>query len=144
MSFVSGGLAVIAFALAALWCVVGIAGLTGRLARNKWVGVRADETMRSDAAFAAANRAAGPGMIAAAVISAVGAGLALSVGGGWGIAFVVVALVVAVMLIGIVSALGIKAAVAVPDEESPAADCGEASCGSCALSGMCTNEAAQA
>lgn len=166
VSVVSVVVAVIGFVLATLWCAVGIAGLTGRLRRNRFVGIRADDTMRSAAAFTVANRAAAPGVLAAAAISAAGAGLTLAVGGWWGPVFTVGAIVVSLLLIGVVSGLGIAAAAAVPDDEeatgcssgccsaddaatstaedSPAADCGQSSCGSCALSGLCTNEASQA
>ncbi|WP_419217146.1 SdpI family protein [Gordonia sp. CPCC 205333] len=165
MSVVSVVVAIIGFALAALWCAVGVAGLSGRLGRNKWLGVRADETMRSAKAFEVANRAAGPGMLAAALITGVGAALNLAVGGVWGLVFAVSSIVVSLLVIGIVSGLGIRAAAAAPsDDEStgcgsgcncggdepviedadPASDCGQSSCGSCALSGLCTNEAAQA
>ncbi|NMO03433.1 SdpI family protein [Gordonia sp. TBRC 11910] len=172
MSVVSVVVAIIGFALATVWGGVGIAGLAGRLQRNKWLGVRNDDTMRSAKAFTVANRAAGPGMVAAAVMTAVGAGLGLAIGGLWGTIFVVAAIVVSMLVIGIVSGIGIRAAAVVPPEDDdtgcgvgccsggdeasscaddhaaqaddPASDCGQSSCGSCALSGMCTNETAQA
>lgn len=172
VSAVSVVVAIVGFALAVGWFGVGVAGLTGRLQRNRWVGVRSDDTMRSAKAFAVANRAAAPGMLAAALMTAIGAGLGLAVGGLWGIVFTVAAVVVSLLVVGIVSGIGIRAASVVPredddsgcgagccsgadqattcadehtpDADDPASDCGQASCGSCALSGMCTSEATQA
>ncbi|GAB17223.1 hypothetical protein GOEFS_022_00030 [Gordonia effusa NBRC 100432] len=166
VSVVSVVVAIIGFALAALWCAVGVAGLSGRLKRNKWIGVRADDTMRSAKAFEVANRVAAPGVLIAAAITAVGAALNLAVGGVWGLVFAIGAAIASLLVIGMVSSLGIRAASSVPVEDDsagcgsgccsggddepaahntdPAQDCGQSSCGSCALSGLCTNEAAQA
>ncbi|MDY6807893.1 hypothetical protein GIY30_08665 [Gordonia sp. HNM0687] len=135
--------AVIVFALAAMWLVVGAMGITGRLRRNRWVGVRADATMRSDQAFAVANRVAAPGELAAAGILVLAGILTLGVGGYWSLVFAVVGLIAAMFVVGIVSAYGVRAAAAVPADD-PADDCGTSSCGACSLRGACSNESAQA
>ncbi|MGV9709835.1 SdpI family protein [Gordonia sp. NPDC003424] len=166
MSVVPVVAAVIVFALAAVWTVVGGLSLARRLPRNRWVGVRADESMRSDEAFRAANRVAAPGMLAAAGILVLSGLVALGIGGFWSILFPVVGLVAALFLVGVVSAYGVRAAATVPaddagcdccsgeadgapahadaDSAAHAADCGTSSCGSCTLRGVCSNESAQA
>lgn len=159
--------AVLVFALAAVWAVVGVLGLIGRLPFNRWIGVRADETMRSREAFDLANRVAAPGMLAAAGILLLSGLVALGVGGYWSIVFAVVGLIAALFVVGLVSAYGVRAAAALPSDddgcsccsshdapapaadaapahESPADDCGTSSCGACSLRGVCSNESAQA
>lgn len=132
--------AIIAFVVAALWASVGAAGLTRRLPRNRWLGVRSEETMRSERAFVAANRIAAPGMLGAAAILALSGVVALGVGTGWSLLFVVVGLVAALFVIGLVSAYAVRAAATLPADD---AGCGSP-CGSCTLSGMCSAESARA
>ncbi|WP_408610020.1 SdpI family protein [Gordonia insulae] len=163
--------AVVVFAFAAMWSAVGVLGLSGRLPRNRWLGVRADETMRSDEAFTVANRVAGPGLLGAAGILILSGIVTLGVGGYWSIVFAVVGLIAAMFVVGLVSAYGVRAASAVPaddeagcsccsshddaapaaaesatagDEAAHAADCGTSRCGACTLRGICSNESAQA
>lgn len=161
--------AVLLFALAGLWATVGVRGLRGSLPRNRRLGVRTDETMRSDEAFRVANRVAAPGTIGASVILVLGAVATLAVDGGWSILFGVIALVAALVIIGLVSAIGVRAAATVPAEDAgcsccsghdeghrhadpageqgayePAADCGTSSCGACSLRGVCSSDTAQA
>lgn len=165
----SVAVAVLLFALAGLWATVGVRGLRGSLPRNRRFGVRTDETMRSDEAFRVANRVAAPGTIGASVILVLGAVATLAVDGGWSILFGVVALVAALVIIGLVSAIGVRAAATVPAEDAgcsccsghddghshaepageqgtsePAADCGTSSCGACSLRGVCSSDTAQA
>ena len=167
MGVLSGVAAVLVFACAAVWGTVGVLGVTGKLPGNRWFGVRSPETGRSEAAFVLANRVAGPGYIGAAVILAMGGLLTLGVDSDWSVLFALAALVVAVGTVGIVSGLGIKAAQGLPAEstggcdccsggddhvpasgcaddkaDSPADDCGQSSCGSCALQGMCETDTA--
>ncbi|TYQ03484.1 UNVERIFIED_ORG: SdpI/YhfL family protein [Gordonia westfalica J30] len=166
--------AVLLFALAGLWATVGVRGLRGSLPRNRRFGVRTDDTMRSDEAFRVANRVAGPGTLGASLILVLGAVATLAVDGGWSILFGVVALVAALVIIGLVSAIGVRAAATVPaeaedagcsccsghddghghtagdqpagkqGEPDPAADCGTSSCGACSLRGVCSSDTAQA
>ncbi|SDU72623.1 SdpI family protein [Gordonia westfalica] len=168
----SVAVAVLLFALAGLWATVGVRGLRGSLPRNRRLGVRTDETMRSDEAFRVANRVAGPGTLGASLILVLGAVATLAVDGDWSILFGVVALVAALVIIGLVSAIGVRAAATVPAEaedagcsccsgrdeghghtapagensgsSDPAADCGTSSCGACSLRGVCASDSAQA
>ncbi|WP_241548422.1 SdpI family protein [Gordonia alkanivorans] len=167
----SVAVAVLLFALAGLWATVGVRGLRGSLPRNRRLGVRTDETMRSDEAFRVANRVAAPGTLGASLILVLGAVATLAVDGGWSILFGVVALVAALVIIGLVSAIGVRAAATVPaeakdagcsccsghddghshaepagekDGSDPAADCGTSSCGACSLRGVCSSDTAQA
>lgn len=168
VSVVSVVAAVVVFALAAMWAVVGGLGIAQRLPGNKWFGVRSPETWQSEETFAVANRVAGPGLIAAAVILVMGGVLTLGIDSGWSVLFAVGALLVALFLVGTVSSYGIRAAEAVTaaakqnsggcsccsdsgsghehgaaaEGASPSDDCGESSCGACTLRGMCTNESA--
>ena len=99
--------AVVVFALAAMWLTVGVLGLTGRLPGSRWFGVRSAETVYSEDAFRIANRVAGPGLIGAGVILALGGLLTLGVDGWWSWIFALVALVVALFVVGLVSGIGI-------------------------------------
>ncbi|MEE4025501.1 SdpI family protein [Gordonia sp. PKS22-38] len=161
--------AVIVFVLAAMWLVVGTLGITGRLRRNRWLGVRSPETLRSEQTFAVANRVAAPGELAAAGILVLAGILTLGVGGYWSLVFAVVGLVAAMFVVGIVSAYGVRAAAAVPadtgcaccssqdatsteqadqpphdhDPADPASECGTSSCGACSLRGVCADESSR-
>ncbi|MGO3325619.1 SdpI family protein [Gordonia sp. (in: high G+C Gram-positive bacteria)] len=156
--------AVLTLILAVFWAGVGVSGLTGRLKRNRWVGVRSDETMRSAEAFALGNKVAAPGFLAAALVLLIGGGLAF--GGDLGFLFGFGAMIIGFAIAAVAAGVGVRVAATVPepeeetggcsadccsggaDEQSatacetddPAADCGAASCGSCALQGMCTTE----
>ncbi|MEO9329576.1 SdpI family protein [Gordonia aurantiaca] len=162
--------AVLLLALAGLFAVVGVRGLRGTLPRNRWLGVRADETMRSEEAFRVANRVAAPGTVGASAILVLGAIATLAVDSGWSVLFGVAALIVALVIVGLVSGLAVRAAATVPAEDAgcsccsghadagaaphdhsgersgsdPAADCGTSSCGACSLKGICSSENAQA
>jgi len=165
VSVVSVVVAVLLLVVAVAWAVTGVLGVTGRLRRNRWLGVRADDSMASDEAFALANRVAGPGQIGAAAILVLGAVLTLGVDSAWSVVFGVAAFVAGLFIVGLVSALGVRAAAALPVEDSgcgccsstnneapaettehddPASDCGTSSCGSCSLRGVCSDETAQA
>jgi len=63
-------LSAVQFALAVALLGIGAAGLRGTLAPNRWAGVRTPAAMASVAAFRLANRAAGPGMLAAGTLLA--------------------------------------------------------------------------
>lgn len=64
----------------ALLCV-GLLGWQRRLPRNRFAGVRTSATLRSEAAFVAANRVAAPPVLAAGGICAAGGALAGATGG---------------------------------------------------------------
>ena len=162
MSVLSVIVAIGLFLIALLWLGVGIAGLRGRIARNRWVGVRAEETLASEEAFTVANRVAAPGTLGAAVILICGGLLTIGVEGGWSILFGLGSLIATLVLVGVVSGYGVRAARLVPVEEhscgccssdsapaatepaassTPADDCGESSCASCTLRGVCATDA---
>ena len=124
--------AVVLFVLALAVGVVAAAGLSGRLPRNRWVGVRTPESMRDDTTFALANRVAGPTMLAAAGLLGIGGVGALVLGTIPGLIGVVVALVVAVLTAGTGGSIGARAAAAAPE----VGGCGH-SCGACSLQGIC-------
>lgn len=60
---------------------VGLLGWRRRLPRNRFAGIRTPATLRSNAAFIAANRVAVPPVLAAAVVCAVGGALTLGTEG---------------------------------------------------------------
>jgi uncharacterized membrane protein len=71
------GIVVVAAGFVLVW--VAVAGWRGRLSRNWVAGVRTFSTMRSDAAFAVANKAAAPLGVAGGLVMALGGVLALVV-----------------------------------------------------------------
>lgn len=110
---------------------VGLLGWWQRLPRNRFAGVRTPATLRSDAAFVAANRVAAPPVLAAGAICAAGGGLAL---GADGSALTVIVAVAGAGTVGLLLAgglLGHRLAAAMPP---PGAGCAGCSCrgGSCA------------
>ncbi|MFD4183111.1 SdpI family protein [Rhodococcus sp. NPDC058514] len=138
---------------------VAVAGIAGRLPRNRWAGVTTPETLASDDAFRLANRIAGPTMAAAALLLVIGGVGALVFGTAGGLLAVAVAVVAALATAGYGGSMGVRAAVAAaptggcghdcgcgspaepaaedPADAAAAADCGMDSCGSCALKGAC-------
>lgn len=162
--------AVAAFVLAAVWAVVGLAGLVGKLPGNRWVGVRTRETIRSQDAWTLAHRVAAPGFLAGAAALTLGGLLALF--NSWGFLYALGGLVLGLLAVSVLSGIAVRAAQTVPAPEGeggcssdccsgggtdaaptgcsdnrpddgsgdPAADCGESSCGSCSLRGMCLPE----
>jgi uncharacterized membrane protein len=71
------GIGAIVVGLVLVWAAV--AGWRGRLSRDRPVGVRTPSTLRSDEAFAAANKAAAPLEIAGGVVMVLGGVLAMVV-----------------------------------------------------------------
>ncbi len=161
-------IAVLALVLAAGSLGIGVAGLTGALRRNRWAGVRSPETLRSDEAFTVANKVAAPGYLGAGAILAATGVIGLFVGA-WGFLFALFGIIVALLVISAAGGMALQAARAVPAPHTggccssdtgsgcadssasscsaetdtavdPADDCGESSCGTCALSGMCLSE----
>ena len=58
--------------------VTGLLGMTGRLPKNDWVGIRMHVVMSSDAAWLAGHRAGGPWLLAGGLV-AIAAGVTLLV-----------------------------------------------------------------
>lgn len=128
----SGLLGVVLLAAGGGLITVGLLGWRQRLPRNRFAGVRTPATLRSDAAFVAANRVAAPPVLAAGAVCAAGGGLALGADGPALIMIVGVAGIGAVGLLLAGGLLGHRVAAAIP---SPAAGCTGCTCGGagCAL-----------
>ncbi|MFT3901533.1 MAG: SdpI family protein [Gordonia sp. (in: high G+C Gram-positive bacteria)] len=126
-------IALVVAAIAALsgivWIALGIAGQAGILRRNRYLGIRSPETMRSENAFALANRVVAPGLIATGVLALVAAGLAFTQRGLAGIILGVIGTVVALALVGLLSGTAIRAAAALPPDPEPAGCGAECGCG---------------
>ena len=126
--------AVFLFVFAVATLATGVAGLTGRLPRNRWVGVRTEQTVGDDRAFALANRVAAPTTIAAGALLAIGGTVALLFDGVFALLAIGASLIVAVVTAGAGASLGARAAAATASVGTGA--CGHA-CGSCTLAGGC-------
>ncbi|WP_333473399.1 SdpI family protein [Lolliginicoccus lacisalsi] len=126
--------ALILVMFAALLMLAGIAGVAGRLPRNRFLGVRSPETLRDDESFALANRVAGPTMIAASVIVLAGSAAAAVLGWWIGAAVAALTVVGAILVAGMGASLGIEASAS-----RPAADACS-SCSGCSLAQACQPE----
>jgi uncharacterized membrane protein len=113
---------------------VSLLGWRRRLPRNRFAGVRTPATLRSDAAFVAANRVAAPPVLAAGAVCAAGGSLAL---GADGSALAVIVAVAGIGAVGLLLAgglLGHRVAAAIP---APAGGCADCTCSGagCATTG---------
>ncbi len=111
--------------------VVGLLGWQRRLPRNRFAGIRTPATLRSAAAFSAANRVAAPPVLAAGAVCAAGGALALGTGGP---ALAVIVAITGVGAVGLLLAAGLlghRVANAVPP---PRGGCAGCACGD----GRCT------
>jgi hypothetical protein len=133
----------IRLALGALELLVGLGLLTvavlggrSRLRRNRWAGVRTAATMRSEEAFALANRVAAAPLGAAGLVAAAGGGLLLGgADGAAGWVLLAISGVAALVLAGLGGAAGDRAATTAP---APAAEPGCAGqCAGCDLVAGC-------
>lgn len=130
-------IAVVPVVIGLLFAIVGFLGLTERLPRNRFGGVRTEATMRTDDTFRVANKVAGLPLLVAGVIGIVGgvAGLLMPSTAGTIIA-------AAIGLVGLVAiavgggVLANRTAAAMPVEkpkpEVPAG-CAGCQCGTCAF-----------
>ena len=115
---------------------VAVLGARSRLRRNRWAGVRTHTTLRSEAAFALANRAAAAPNGAAGVIAlAGGAALFAGANGTLGWVLFTVSTVGLVALAGLGGVVGDRAAAAL-SEESGLPSCA-GSCAGCDLVAGC-------
>lgn len=121
--------------LAALYFgAVGALGLAGRLRPNRFAGVRTPATLRSEAAFALANKVAAPTVLAAAALFALGGVFTLLADGWVAAAAAAAAALTAFVTAGAGANLGIRAAALLPaPQQGP---CGN-SCGGCSLKNAC-------
>ncbi len=109
---------------------VGLLGWRRRLPRNRFTGIRTPATLRSEAAFVAANRVAAPPVLAAAAVCALGGALALGASGPALITIVGVAGAGTVGLLVAGGLIGHRLAAAMPPPPGGCAGCtcGGASC----------------
>ncbi|HVE96369.1 MAG TPA: SdpI family protein [Pseudonocardiaceae bacterium] len=110
---------------------VGLLGWRQRLPRNRFAGVRTSATLRSDAAFVAANRVAAPPVLAAGAVCAAGGGLALGANGS---ALTVIAAVAGIGAVGLLLAGGLLGHRVAADIPAPGAGCAGCTC----RGGACT------
>lgn len=104
---------------------VGLLGWGRRLPRNRFAGIRTPATLRSDAAFTAANRVAAPPVLAAGAICVAAGALV------WGTEGATLAVIAGVAGVGTIALLiaggllGHRVATAIP----PPAACRSCACG---------------
>lgn len=113
--------------------VVGTLGWAARLPRNRWVGVRTPAALRSDAAFVAGNRAAGPVVAAGGLVALAGGLVAVSA---TGVALVVVVVAAGVGTVALVLAGGVLGHRVAEDVPAPRRIGGCADC-VCGAAGRC-------
>lgn len=116
-------LGVLLIASGAALLIVGLLGWRGRLPRNRFAGVRTPATLRSEAAFALANRVAAPPVLAAGAVCVVAGALALGTGGGMLTMIVAVGGAGAFGLVIAGGLLGHRAATALPTQTTGCQGC---------------------
>lgn len=119
-------LGVLLLVVGAALLTVGLLGWQRRLPRNRFAGIRTPATLRSDAAFTAANRVAAPPVLAAGSSCALGGALTLGAGGALVTVIVAVTGVGTAALLITGGLLGHRVATAVPP---PTARCAGCACG---------------
>ncbi len=126
--------------------IVGFLGLTGRLPRNRFGGVRTPATLRSDEAFRLGNKVAGMPTMAGGLIGLIAGAVAFSLTSTAGI--LTVSVIAVVGSLGITAAAGVlgnRAAAALPEPapELPAG-CAGCQCGGCGITKALTPTTAPA
>ncbi|ASF10973.1 hypothetical protein NBRGN_062_01930 [Nocardia brasiliensis NBRC 14402] len=127
--------ALVLFVLGLVALATGALGLTGRLPRNRFVGVHTEAALSDDETFRVANRIAAPTSLAAGALLVAG-GLVVLAAGGFVALFVAVGVaVVALFTLGAgANVAAAKAAAIAPPAE--VGGCGSA-CGACSLRDAC-------
>ena len=120
-----------------LIAIVGFLGVTERLPRNRFGGVRTEATMRSDETFRVANKVAGLPLLVAGLVGVLGgvAGFLMPTAAGTLVAAVIGFVGLLVIATG-GGVLGHRAAAAVPVEQPKPevpAGCAGCQCGTCAF-----------
>ncbi|MEQ3554985.1 SdpI family protein [Pseudonocardia nematodicida] len=131
-------LAVLLVAVGAVLVLLAVLGATGKLPRNRYVGVRTPDSLRTADAFILANRVAAAPVGAAGAIGLVG-GVALLFterGGATPWVLAVIAVAGLVVLAGLGGSLGARAAAVAIAAQQPAPTCGGA-CSGCDLVAGC-------
>lgn len=125
---------VVLLVLAVVLGGIAVAGLTERLPRNRWAGVRTPETLRDSETFALANKVAAPTMMASAALLVIGSAAAVLLEGALGVVAVGFSVVAAVITTALGGTLGARTAAALPAPDT--GGCGS-SCGACSLKDAC-------
>ncbi|WP_227997614.1 SdpI family protein [Nocardia australiensis] len=127
--------ALVLFVLAMVAVATGVLGLTGRLPRNRFVGVHTEAALHSDETFRIANRVAAPTSVAAGALLFASGLIALASGGIVALVVAVVAALIALFTLGAGANLGERAVAGLVPAE-PVGGCGS-SCGACSLRDAC-------
>ncbi|MGH3440046.1 MAG: SdpI family protein [Sciscionella sp.] len=128
-------LLVVFVVLGTLQATVGYRGLRGELPRDGRAGVRTTATMRDDAAFAMANRIAGPPIMVGGLVAVAGGLLQFFVHGTAATILTCVIALVGMVSISVAGGLhGHRVAATMPaaDPAPEASGCGGCACGSAA------------
>ncbi len=127
--------ALVLFVLALVAIATGLLGLTGRLPRNRFVGVHTEAALSSEQTFRIANRVAAPTSVGAGALLFAGGLVVLAAGTPVALVVAFVAAVIALFTLGAgADAAGRAIADLVPAQPSGA--CGQ-SCGACSLREVC-------
>lgn len=127
--------ALVLFVPALVAVATGVLGLTGRLPRNRFIGVHTEAALHDDETFRIANRIAAPTSVAAGALLFAGGLVALAAGGVPALIVAVGTATVALFTLG----AGANAAARTVAELVPAQEvggCGSA-CGACSLRDTC-------
>ncbi|RJO76850.1 SdpI family protein [Nocardia panacis] len=127
--------ALVLFVLAAVAIATGLLGLTGRLPRNRFVGVHTEAALASVESFRLANRVAAPTSVAAGALLFAGGLVTYVASGPLALAVPIVVGVLAVFTLG--SGANAAAAAAARLAPVPAAGGCGSSCGACSLRDAC-------
>ncbi|MFE7796679.1 SdpI family protein [Nocardia sp. NPDC057440] len=127
--------ALVLFVLALVAIATGVLGLTGKLPRNRVVGVHTEAALHDEETFRIANRVAAPTSVAAGALLFAGGLVAMAAGAVPGLIVAAGTAVVALFTLGAgANAAAQAVADLVPAEE--AGGCGQ-SCGACSLRDAC-------
>ena len=133
-------LAVIIFVLAAGDAVVATLALTGKLPGNNILGIRSQATRKNERYWTIAHKVAAPLWLASAAALAVAGVIALRVSD-WMWIFFAVALLLAVVFLGVGASMGARTVALIDEQESEDEGCASGSCG-CG-DGGCGSDAGQ-
>jgi uncharacterized membrane protein len=127
--------ALVLFVPAVVAVATGMLGLTGRLPRNRFVGVHTEAALHNDETFRIANRVAAPTSVAAGALLFTGGLVALAAGGVVALIVAAAAALIALFTLGAgANAAAQAVAGLVPARE--VGGCGQ-TCGACSLRDAC-------
>ncbi len=126
--------ALVLFLSALVALATGVLGLTGRLPRNRFVGVHTEDALSTEETFRLANRVAAPTSLIAGFLLFAGGLVALSAHWAVALGVAVSTMVIALFTLGAGANAGVRAiADLVPAQTG---GCGQ-SCGACSLRDTC-------